>query len=315
MIMGHENVGILVKIGKKFAERKGVKEGDRVLLEHYLPCMQCKWCHMGEYRHCEATDWHHNADAIRYGYTSAKVAPSIWGGFSQYLYLPHNAIVHKVPDGVTAELAGIATPLGNGVQWTLIEGGIGYGSTVLVQGPGQQGLCQIIVAKQAGADRIIVTGTSRDAKRMEVAKKLGADVTIDVQKEDALERIKEETGGLGVDVSIDCTAGAGFAAMDLGIEAVVRKGGVLVIQGNEEPFHPNFPLGRITLKYITLRSARGHSYWALEKSLAQLASHRFPIELMTTHTMGLKDVGYAIDSVGGTGAEDVIHVSVLPWME
>ncbi|MEE8518200.1 MAG: zinc-binding dehydrogenase, partial [Dehalococcoidia bacterium] len=296
MIMGHENVGILVKIGKKFAERKGVKEGDRVLLEHYLPCMQCKWCHSGEYRHCEATDWHHNANAIRYGYTSASVAPSIWGGFSQYLYLPHNAIVHHVPDSVSAELAGLATPMGNGVQWSLIEAGVGYGSTVLIQGPGQQGLCQIVTSKQAGADRIIVTGTTRDAKRMEVAKKLGADVVIDVNEEDALQRIMDETGGLGVDVSIDCTAGAGTAAMELGVDAVVRKGGILVIQGNEEPIYPDFPIGKITLKYITLKSARGHSYRALEWSLAQLASGRFPLDLMTTHTMGLKDVGYAIDS-------------------
>jgi len=315
MVMGHENVGYLTKVGKTFGERKGVKEGDLILLEHYLPCMQCKWDHMGEYRHCEATDWHYNADAIRYGYTSVDTPPSLWGGYSQYLFLPHNAIVHKVPAGVTPELAGIATPMGNGVQWALIEAGIGYGSTVLIQGPGQQGLCNIVTSKQAGADLIVVTGTSKDAKRMEVAKALGADVVIDVQKEDALERIKEVTGGEGVEVSIDCTAGAGTAAMDLGVEALVRRGGTLVIQGNEEPFFPNLPIGRITLKYITMKSARGHSYRALEASLKQLASHRFPLELMTTHRMGLKDVGYAIDSVGGTGAEDVIHVSVMPWLE
>ncbi len=315
MIMGHENVGIIAKAGKKFLERKGVKEGDLVLLEHYLPCMQCEWDHKGEYRHCESTDWHYNPDAIRYGYTSADLSPHLWGGFSHYLYMPHNAVVHKVPDGVTAELAGLATPMGNGVQWSLIEAGIGYGSKVLIQGPGQQGLCNLVISKQAGADLIIVTGTTRDAKRMEVAKALGADYVIDVLKEDPLERIKEITGGVGVDVSIDCTAGAGTAAIDLGVEAVKRRGGTLVIQGNEDPVFKDFPIGRITLKYITLKSARGHSYRALELALAQLASHRFPLEKMTTHTMGLSEVDYAIKSVGGKGAADVIHVSILPWKE
>ena len=84
-------------IGKELARIHANHKGDLVLLEHYLPCMQCKWDHMGEYRHCESTDWHYNADAIRYGYTSVDTPPSLWGGYSQYLYLPHNAIVHKVP--------------------------------------------------------------------------------------------------------------------------------------------------------------------------------------------------------------------------
>jgi threonine dehydrogenase-like Zn-dependent dehydrogenase len=313
VIMGHENVGRIWKAGKKFLERKGLKEGDLVFLEHYLPCLKCEWCHIGEYRHCFETDWHHNPGAIRYGYTSADTAPHLWGGFSQYLYMPWNAVLHKVPDGVSAELAGIGTPMANGVQWTLFEAGIGYGSKVLVQGPGQQGLCQVVTAKSAGADLIINSGTSKDAKRLEVAKQLGADVVINVDKDDVIEKVLEATGGKGVDVSVDCTAGAGQKAFFTGLRSLKGKAGILVVQGNESKTFPDFPMEEVTLKYVTIKSARGHSFVAVEKALHQLASHRFPVENALTHAFGLNDVDLAIRSVGGTGEKDVIHVNVQPW--
>jgi threonine dehydrogenase-like Zn-dependent dehydrogenase len=205
------------------------------------------------------------------------------------------------------------TPMANGIEWSLFEGGVGYNSTVLIQGPGQQGLSQTVICKQAGASLIIVTGTTKDGARMEVAKKLGADYTIDVLKEDPLERIKEITGGKGVDVVLDCTAGAGTMPILLGIEALKRKAGVMVVQGEMTDF-PNFPIGRMTVKYITLKSARGHSYRACELALEQLASKRFPLDLVTTHKFGLKDVDLAIKSVGGHGVPDVIHASLMPWL-
>lgn len=313
LIMGHENVGYLTNVGRDFARHKGFKEGDLVFLEHYLPCGHCEWDHMGEYRHCEATEWFYDPTAIRYGYTSMDIAPGLWGGFSHYLYLPLNAVLHRVPAGLTPEIAGIATPMSNGIQWTLMDGGVGYASTVLIQGPGQQGLCCVMAAKQAGAALIIITGLSQDAPRLEVAKALGADVVIDVQTEDPLERVMAATGGKGVDVVVDCTVGAGPKPTILGIEATRRRGGTMVVQGEGNQEFPNFPIGRLTRKGMTLKSARGHSYRAVELALYHLAAKRFPLELMTTHRFGLKDVDYAIKSVGGKGAPGAIHVSVLPW--
>jgi threonine dehydrogenase-like Zn-dependent dehydrogenase len=313
LIMGHENVGYLAKVGSLFAKHKGFKEGDLVFLEHYLPCGHCEWDHMGEYRHCAATEWFYDPNAVRYGYTSLDIAPGLWGGFSHYLYLPLNAVLHNVPAGLTPELAGIATPMSNGIQWTLMDGGVGYASTVLIQGPGQQGMCCTMAAKQAGADRIIVTGTSKDARRLEVAKAMGADAVIDVQKEDALARIMEVTEGRGVDVVVDCTSGGGTAPMLLGIEATRRRGATMVVQGEGNQTFPDFPIGRLTRKGITMKSARGHSYRAVELGLHHLASGRFPLELMTTHRFGLSEVDYAIKSVGGEGAPGAIHVSVMPW--
>jgi threonine dehydrogenase-like Zn-dependent dehydrogenase len=312
VIMGHENIGYIARTGREFTKRQGFKEGDLVFLEHYVSCGQCEWCHQGQYRHCENTDWRYNPNAIRYGYTAAGVAPHLWGGFAQYLYLPWNAVIHRVPRGVTPELAGLATPMSNGIEWSLFDGGVGYDSTVLIQGPGQQGLSQTVICKQAGTSLIIVTGTSRDGKRLEVAKALGADVVIDVEKEDPLARVKEITADKGVDVVLDCTAGAGTTPILLGVEALKRRGGTMVVQGEIAEF-PNFPIGRITAKAITIKSARGHSYKACDLALQQLASRRFPLEMITTHTFGLTDVDLAIRSVGGQGIPDVIHASLMPW--
>src|SRR3954466_7792183 len=209
VIMGHENVGTIAKAGPKFVERQGLGEGDRVFVEHYVACYRCEWCRLGEYRHCELTDWRTNRDARRYGYTSSDNPYHLWGGFAQYLFLPWNAVLHRVPDNVSDAEAGIVTPLSNGIEWALYDAGVGFMSTVLIQGPGQQGLSQGVAGRQAGASLVIVTGTSRDTARLELATKLGADHTIDVENEDPLQRVLELTDGKGVDVVLDCTAGAG----------------------------------------------------------------------------------------------------------
>lgn len=314
VIMGHENVGTIVQAGPQFVERQGLREGDRVFVEHYVACHRCEWCRLGEYRHCELTDWRTNPDARRYGYTTCENPYHLWGGFSQYMYLPWNAVLHRVPDSVSNEEAGIVTPLSNGIEWALNDAGVGFMSTVLIQGPGQQGLSQVVACKQAGASLIVVTGTTRDAARLELARRLGADATIDVQQEDALERVLELTGGTGVDVVLDCTAGAGTTPVLLGIDALKRRAGTMVVQGELAAF-PDFPLKQLTEKAITIKSARGHGYRAVEQAIAQLASKRFPLELLTTHEFGLADVDRAIRAVGGEVEEDVIHVSLLPWLE
>ncbi|HEX7071605.1 MAG TPA: zinc-binding dehydrogenase [Rhodothermales bacterium] len=310
VIMGHENIGYIAKAGRQFQERKKLKEGDLVFVEHYVPCFACEWCHKGEYRLCTATDWRNNPQALRYGYTSANRTPSLWGGFAQYMYLPWNAVLHKVPDSLSPELAGVATPMANGIQWALFDCKVGYDSSVLIQGPGQQGLSQVVACRQAGASLIIVTGTSKDLVRLDVAKRLGADYVINVEQEEPLERIREITGGAGVDVVLDCTAGGGLAPVLLGIDALRRKGGTLLVQGEVAKF-PDFPIGKVATKYITIKSARGHNFESCELALKQLNSNRFPLELITTHRMGLQDTDRAIKAVGA--AKDVIHVSLMPW--
>jgi threonine dehydrogenase-like Zn-dependent dehydrogenase len=313
VIMGHENVGTIAKAGPRFVERQGLREGDRVFVEHYVACHRCEWCRLGEYRHCELTDWRTNPDARRYGYTTSENPYHLWGGFAQYMFLPWNAVLHRVPDTVLPSEAGLITPLSNGIEWALVDAGVGFFSTVLIQGPGQQGLSQVVACKQAGASLILVTGTSRDRARLELARELGADVVVDVETEDPLAAVMDATKGKGVDVVLDCTAGAGTAPILLGIEALKRRAGKMVVQGELAAF-PDFPLKKLTEKAITIVSARGHSFRSVELAIAQLASKRFPLHRLTTHEFGLNEVDRAIKAVGGqSGDEDVIHVSLLPW--
>ena len=138
--MGHENVGV-DRQGRRevVQDRTASSEGDRVFVEHYVGCFHCEWCRLGEYRHCEATDWRTNPDARRYGYTSSENPGSSGAASPSTCTCPGTPSLHKVPDGVTAELAGLVTPLSNGIEWALTAG-VGYDSTVLIQGPGQQGL-------------------------------------------------------------------------------------------------------------------------------------------------------------------------------
>jgi len=311
VIMGHENVGVIARAGERFKERHGLAEGDRVFVEHYVGCFNCEWCRIGEYRHCEATDWRTNPDGRRYGYTSADNPGRLWGGFSQYMYLPWNAVLHRVPDTVTPELAGLVTPLSNGIEWALRAAGIGYSDTVLIQGPGQQGLSQVVACKQAGASLIIVTGTTRDKPRLELARELGADHVIDILQEDPLEKVRDLTAGRGVDFVLDCTSRAGTAPVLLGIDALKRREGTLLIQGELAAF-PDFPVKKLTEKAITIKSARGHSYKACELALEQLASGRFPLERLATHRYGIDQVDHAIRVLAGETDEDAIHISLMP---
>ena len=184
------------------ASRWGVKEGDLVALEEYLPCGHCDYCRTGEYRSCMSTD-HQRLGAIRYGSTPIAVWPSLWGGYSHYLYLRPRSVFHKVPPGIPPHIAAMALPIGNGFQWICLDAGAGPGKVVVIQGPGQQGLGCVIAAKAAGADTIILSGLKRDADRFAVAQALGATHTIAVDEEDLLSAVARITDGRMADIVVE----------------------------------------------------------------------------------------------------------------
>jgi threonine dehydrogenase-like Zn-dependent dehydrogenase len=308
-ILGHENVGRIAKLGRIAAKRWGVKEGDRVALEEYLPCGHCEICRAGEFRLCDTTDpW---MGGIRYGSTPISVPPSLWGGYSQYQYLHPNSVLHKVPSHVPAAEAALALPLANGVEWACCEGGAGLGKTVVIQGPGQQGLGCVLAASEAGAACIIISGLSADSKRLELARKLGAHHTVDVQRADLKERVAEITGSKMADIVIDVSSGGPstvISAMEL-----AKKRGTVILAGKKHRPIPELHSDNLISKYLTLKGVRGHSYASVELALQSIASEKYPLHEMCTHKYSLSEVDQALRTTGGVGAPDAIHVTVIPW--
>jgi threonine dehydrogenase-like Zn-dependent dehydrogenase len=312
-ILGHENVGIVARAGDAFARRWGVKEGDRVAIEEYLPCGHCDLCLRGEFRHCAGTDVHTNPDALRYGNTPITTAPALWGGYSQYLYMPPATVLHRMPEHVSGEQAAMALPIGNGIQWAVVEAQAGPGRSLLVMGPGQQGLACVLAAKAAGADLVILSGLQGDAHRLEVGRQLGADVTVVADTDDVRQRVSEVTRGKGVDAAVDTTSAPSSEMVPLMIDVVKRKEGRIVVQSIGGTI-AQFPIEKLARKYITVKAARGHSYASVELAIERIASGRYPLQLLATHCFGLDGVDMAIRSVGGTGAPGAIHVTVTPWV-
>jgi threonine dehydrogenase-like Zn-dependent dehydrogenase len=308
-ILGHEMIGTVAHIGDIARERWGVAEGDVVALEEYLPCGHCEYCRTGEYRSCLETDTQ-LAGAIRYGSTPIAKSPSLWGGYSQYLYMHARTVLHRVPPGVPKHVAAMALPIGNGFQWAHLDGGAGPGKTVVIQGPGQQGLGCVVGAKAAGAETVILSGLARDEKRFEVAKALGADACVAVDQEDLTEAVRRITGGRMADLVIEAS-GAGADAVNTLI-GLVRKRGVLEIAARKGAVDA-FDLDQIIAKQVTLKGLRGHGYESVELALRTMASGRFPLERMSTHVLGLAEVDEGLRMVGGEIRNGSIHITVAPW--
>lgn len=307
-VLGHENVGRIVDIGPDAAQRWGVQEGDRVAVEEYLPCGRCDRCRTTDFRFCAATD--SRSGGTRYGSTPISVAPSLWGGYSQYLYLHPNTVLHKVPEGVPAEQLALALPISNGYEWAYVEGAAGPDKSVVVIGPGQQGLACVLAAKISGAKHITVLGLERDALRLEMARRLGADLTINTQDPVNQPVLEELKAAASTDLVID-TALGDTATLAPALSMVAQRGNVLIstAAGSVD----GLPLKAMQWKSASIRGVRGHSYASVKWAIATIASGRYPLEDMCSHIFGLEDVDRAIRATGGETDHNSIHVTVDPW--
>lgn len=306
LVPGHEPVGVIDEIGPDAAERWKLRPGDRVAVEPFIPCGSCRHCLTGEYEHCDG--W---PQMMSYGFIGVDVEPRVWGGYATHLYLHPKAVLHKVPDGIEPELAVLFNPLGAGVRWGVTLPRTGIGSTVVVLGPGQRGIATAVAAKVAGARTVIVTGLTRDRHKLDLAEELGADVTIDVEREDLVPRVRELTGGALADVVIDVTANATQPVIDA--VDIVRPGGTIVLGGLKGVAVDAFPTDKIVLRGINLIGARGVTAPAYRDALDLIASHRYPLDRLRTHQFPLADVERAIQVLAGeVPGEHAINVVIRP---
>ena len=304
VVPGHEPLGIIEDIGDGAAAKWGVNVGDRVAVETMLACHCCDTCLSGRYHLCGSRKI--------YSYIPLTEEPGLWGAYSQYMYIAPNAILHKMDKTLPAELAVMFNPLGAGFRWAVEIPQTQIGDTVVILGPGQRGLSSVIAARQAGAGTIIVTGLAADAKKLEVARAFGADHTIDVQNENAVQRIREITKGKGADVVVEVTS---YATQPVR-EALdyVRPGGTIVLAGVKgfKPI-PDFVSDLIVLKEITIKGAIGVTSSGYRKAIELIELRKHPLALMHTHNFELEDAELAIKTLARqVEGQESIHSCLLP---
>jgi threonine dehydrogenase-like Zn-dependent dehydrogenase len=250
--------------------------------------------------------------ARRYGCKSVNDGVGLWGGYSEYVYLAPNALMHPMSADVPAEIATLYVPVSNGIYWTVEVGGVVPGDTVVIQGPGQQGLGCVIAAKEAGAGRIIVTGRSSDEERFEAARALGADVVLPIDACDPVAEVARLTNGEMAHVVVNVTEAAPSALGQAVLLAADR--GTIVLAGNSYGPLTNFEGDLVIDKELTITGVRGRYGRALEAGIRLIESGRYPLELLTTHAYSIEDTERALLTLGGEGDPGAIHVSVLPTL-
>jgi threonine dehydrogenase-like Zn-dependent dehydrogenase len=300
LIIGHEPVGVIEEIGSGV---NGYEIGDRVLVGAITPCGQCRACLSGQHSQCGHSD-NFGCRAIggwRFGNT-------IDGAQAEYLLVPNaQANLAKIPDEVTDEqvvlLADIASTGFGGAE----NGGIRIGDTVVVFAQGPIGLCATVGAKLMGASLII--GIDGDESRLAIARKMGADITLNYRECNVVEEVLKLTGG-GVDVAIEAL---GTQETFESCLRCLRPGGTLSSLGVYS--------GKVTIPYEAYAAGLGdHKIVStlcpggkerMRRLISVVQSGRFDPGLLITHRFPLTDIkkGYELF---GNREEGVLKVLITP---
>ncbi|ABW13969.1 Alcohol dehydrogenase zinc-binding domain protein [Parafrankia sp. EAN1pec] len=212
VVPGHEVVGRIEKIDARAAEEWGVAEGDRVAVRTIVITPE--------------------GGTRAYGIDfSVKEGSGLYGGYADYMEILPGSAVYRLREDLPAAELTIFEALSCAVTWVHP---VKDDHTVVIEGPGHMGLATVVAARAAGAGTIVVTGLSQDRSRLDCALQVGADHVIDVQTENAAQRLADITGGRMADVVIDAASGSSVTvntAMEL-----VGRGGHIVIAGlKDEP--------------------------------------------------------------------------------
>jgi alcohol dehydrogenase len=298
LIIGHEPVGVIEELGPGVT---GFEVGDRVLVGAITPCGQCRACLSGQLSQCGHGEGYEAIGGWRFGNT-------INGAQAEYLLVPNaQANLAKIPDELTDEqvvlLADIASTGFGGAE----SGNVRIGDSVVVFAQGPIGLCATAGAKLMGAALII--GVDSDETRLDMSRRLGADITLNHLEVDVVERVKRLTGG-GADVAIEA----------LGIQETfenalrcLRPGGALsslgVYSGKLQVPYDAFAAGIGDYRITTTLCPGGKE--RMRRLMEVVRGGRVDFTPLLTHTFSLDEIkeGYR---VFGERLDGALKVAIKP---
>lgn len=265
-VAGHEFSGVVCEIGEGVTS---CKVGDHVVCEPSVEiCGKCLYCRTGNYNMCP--------DRKSIGFFAH-------GTFTNYMIMPEFR-VHHIAEWLPFDNAALIEPLACVCHGVLEMVEIKPTDTVLVSGPGPIGLLAMQVAKASGAT-VYISGTSRDADRLALAKELGADETFDVGACDVQKEIYARTNGLGVDVLLEASGFPG--AINSALTLVRRKGQYLQIGLPSKPFECDF--SRIAYREIKMTGCLSSRWQTWEMAIHLVESGKVNVEKLISHRYSIAD--------------------------
>jgi L-iditol 2-dehydrogenase len=273
---GHEYMGTVAALGPEVDE---FEIGERVSVEIHAGCGQCKRCRQGMYTSClnyGKPEKGHRAN----GFTTD-------GGFAEYA-VNHINTVERVPDTMSDAEATLVVTAGTSMYGLTELGGLVSGESVVVIGPGPIGLLAVAVAKALGANPVILTGTRN--KRLAIGQELGADRVININDENAVDVVKQLTGGIGADYVVECAGTE--ATIEQAIHMTNRGGKICLAAFPHDPVTTD--LAHLVKNNIYVYGIRGEGKSATKRAMALMAEKRFDATKIHTHTFALADLPTAL---------------------
>lgn len=293
---GHEYMGTVVALGPDVDE---FKIGERISVEIHAGCGQCKRCRQGMYTSClnyGKPEKGHRAN----GFTTD-------GGFAEYA-VNHINTLAPVPDSMSDAEATLVVTAGTSMYGLTELGGLVAGESVVVIGPGPIGLLAVAVAKALGASPVILTGTRN--RRLTIGQELGADRVININEEDAVEVVKQFTGGIGADYVVECAGNE--TTINQAIHMTNRSGKICFAAFPHDPI--TMDLAHLVTNNIYAFGIRGEGRSATRRAMTLMAEKRFDATKIHTHTFSLAELPTAL-RYARERIEDAIKVVVINRQE
>jgi 2-desacetyl-2-hydroxyethyl bacteriochlorophyllide A dehydrogenase len=282
LILGHEFSGVVADVGTGVLD---FRNGDRVVVEPAISCGKCEPCSNGRTDICLE---------IRF------IGLHLPGAFAEYVTVPASKC-YKLPDSVSFDEAALVEPLSvatHAVNMTPTK----VGDNLLIVGSGVVGLMILQVARLGISGSIFVSDLI-DYK-LDLAKRLGANVIIHSRREDVSKRVGELTKGKGVDVVMEAV---GVQATLQQAMTVVKKGGMVTVTGLLEQMM-NVDMMKLVTNEITMRGGYLYTSAEFKTSLDLVATGTVQLKPLITHSFPLGNISDAVDLLT-EGKEQ--HVKIL----